>query len=325
MRRLAVLSVLAFALAAVGDDKPLGPREAQELRQQYERQLKDFQDSIDKAKDDPEAREALEKARDEFKKSMEGKVKEAEKVAPPAPAGPGPADPNFRKRFDDDAFRDLEEFQKQMLLDQMRMMEQLRRPLGQPFPQRTRIGVELAAMPAVLVEQMGLDKNIGVVVAAVAKDSAAEKAGLKANDVLLQIAGKDVSIEPSVVVGQLLRAEPGSKLELTVLRKGKKEKIEALEVPAAPQRPPVAAFGGGVRSVISVSVNNGETTISGTFDGNLRITAKGTQEEGAFKPEKITVKDGDEKEESYDSLEKVPEKYRKNAERLLAALGTRRR
>src|SRR4051812_28235676 len=87
MRFASIVTILAFAGVVFADepkDKPLTANNANEMRQQYERQLKQFADSIEKLKDNPEAKEALEKARDEFKKGMEDKLKEADKAIPPA-------------------------------------------------------------------------------------------------------------------------------------------------------------------------------------------------------------------------------------------------
>src|SRR4051812_34571187 len=86
MRFASLTLAIAFTFAVFADEPPKPTaNNANEFKQQYERQLKEFADSIEKAKDNAEAKEALEKARDEFKKAMEGKVKEAENAIPPAP------------------------------------------------------------------------------------------------------------------------------------------------------------------------------------------------------------------------------------------------
>ena len=53
--------------------------------------------------------------------------------------------------------------------------------------QGTYLGVAMDGIPAVLRAQLNLPEGIGVVVSFVAKGSPAEKAGLKANDVLTQM------------------------------------------------------------------------------------------------------------------------------------------
>jgi Do/DeqQ family serine protease len=78
-----------------------------------------------------------------------------------------------------------------------------------------------------LSDAMNLDVNQGAFVSEVQPDSAAEKGGIQAGDIITEINGR------SVVSFQELRAKvaskgAGTKLELTVLRKGKREKINVV-------------------------------------------------------------------------------------------------
>jgi Do/DeqQ family serine protease len=78
-----------------------------------------------------------------------------------------------------------------------------------------------------LADAMNLDANQGAFVSEVTEDSAAEKGGIQAGDIITEINGR------SVASFQELRAKvaskgAGAKLELTVLRKGKREKIEVV-------------------------------------------------------------------------------------------------
>jgi Do/DeqQ family serine protease len=78
-----------------------------------------------------------------------------------------------------------------------------------------------------LSDAMNLDVNQGAFVSEVQPDSAAEKGGIQAGDIITEINGR------SVVSFQELRAKVASKgagtqLELTVLRKGKREKINVV-------------------------------------------------------------------------------------------------
>jgi Do/DeqQ family serine protease len=75
-----------------------------------------------------------------------------------------------------------------------------------------------------LADAMNLDVNQGAFVSEVTPDSAADKGGIQAGDIITEINGR------SVVSFQELRAKvasrgAGAELELTVLRKGKREKI----------------------------------------------------------------------------------------------------
>jgi Do/DeqQ family serine protease len=78
-----------------------------------------------------------------------------------------------------------------------------------------------------LADAMNLDVNQGAFVSEVSPESAAEKGGIQAGDIITEINGR------SVVSFQELRAKvasrgAGAELELTVLRKGKREKINVV-------------------------------------------------------------------------------------------------
>jgi len=78
-----------------------------------------------------------------------------------------------------------------------------------------------------LADAMNLDANQGAFVSEVTPDSAADKGGIQAGDIITEINGR------SVASFQELRAKvasrgAGTKLELTVLRKGKREKVNVV-------------------------------------------------------------------------------------------------
>lgn len=83
-----------------------------------------------------------------------------------------------------------------------------------------------------LADAMNLNVNQGAFVSEVSAGSAAEKGGIKAGDIIVEIDGR------SVVSFQELRAKvasrgAGAELELTILRKGKREKIDVILSDAA--------------------------------------------------------------------------------------------
>jgi C-terminal processing protease CtpA/Prc len=325
MRLASIVTILALAGTAFAQERreeprPLTPNNANDVRQQYERQLKDFADTIEKLKDNPEAKEALEKARDEFKKAMEPKLKEANQAIPVAP---GRGEPQVNPFLNNREFAQLQAMQQELLAERMNALRALQgfNALGRPSG---RLGMKLEPVPAVLIEQMGLEKNVGVVLGAVAKDSAAEKAGLKVNDILLQVQGKDIPSDPAELVNQLSRLKEGEKLDFTILRKGKKEKVEGLVVPAEVRLPDPVAIPRVARGT-RMTIVNGEVNMTMNFDGGVEIAVTGRfNKTGALDPTKFTIKDGNETIEA-ESLEKVPEKYRGRAEKLLGnASGPRR-
>ena len=197
-----------------------GPAPKSDLRQQYEKQLKEFAESIEKLKGDPEARAAIEMARDEYKKAMEAELKKADDAQPLR------AQPNFPNL-------PLPQFQR----------------LEVPFPladfdlgnarlngAQPRLGVSLEKPSAVLAEQLDLKPEAGIVIVDVLRGTPAEKAGLKKNDILLQWAGKDLPADVEAFQAMIAAAKPGDRFEAVVLRKGKKETVKGIELPVARPR-----------------------------------------------------------------------------------------
>jgi hypothetical protein len=93
-----------------------------------------------------------------------------------------------------------------------------------------RLGIAVEKAPEVLVEQLNLPKGQGVIVVQVVKDSPAEKAGIKAKDVLLTLGGKPVG-DPADVVKLIGGIKPDQKVDVVVIRKGEKQTIKGLALP----------------------------------------------------------------------------------------------
>jgi serine protease Do len=90
--------------------------------------------------------------------------------------------------------------------------------------ERGRLGVHIQEVTQSLAESFGLDRPRGALVAQVEKGSPAEKAGLKAGDVLLGVNGR--AIERSAEIPPLVAAvKPGNKATLNVWRDGKKQDL----------------------------------------------------------------------------------------------------
>jgi serine protease Do len=89
-----------------------------------------------------------------------------------------------------------------------------------------RLGVNAQTMNQALAESFGLERPQGALVAAVAPDSAAQKAGLQPGDVVLRFNGRAVgdSGELAALVGE---SAPGAKVALEVLRKGGRRTLSA--------------------------------------------------------------------------------------------------
>jgi S1-C subfamily serine protease len=103
------------------------------------------------------------------------------------------------------------------------------------FPQfpgidRPRLGIRLERLSPVVVEQLGLEKGQGVTIAAVVDGTPAAKAGLKVHDIVLELSGKPVSDDPTDFVRRLNEVNGKAKVDLVVLRKGKRVEIKGIEL-----------------------------------------------------------------------------------------------
>lgn len=84
-----------------------------------------------------------------------------------------------------------------------------------------RLGVNVQTLNQALAESFGLDRVTGGLIAGVAPGSAAEKAGLRPGDVVLNFNGRPVT-DSGKLAGMVGESRPGDKARLEVLRDGKK-------------------------------------------------------------------------------------------------------
>jgi len=114
--------------------------------------------------------------------------------------------------------------------------------------ERGRLGIGIQEVSASLARSFGLDKPTGALVSTVEKDSPAEKAGLKAGDVVLGFNGKPIDTS-SQLPPMVAQTKPGTKAEVEVWRGGKKQSLGVVvgelkpEPVARAQQKPAAASG----------------------------------------------------------------------------------
>ncbi|MBN9118130.1 MAG: PDZ domain-containing protein [Planctomycetes bacterium] len=99
------------------------------------------------------------------------------------------------------------------------------------LPERARLGIRLERVPPIATEQLGLEPNTGIAVALVAAGSVAEKAGLKVHDIILEFAGKAVTDDTDEFIRRVNAVKAGGKIDIVVLRKGKKVEMKGVELP----------------------------------------------------------------------------------------------
>jgi hypothetical protein len=273
-----------------------------------------------------------------------------------------PKKEKINKELPTPGFPDVEDLLQQLPnganAEQMRrMMEMMRQQFpggrfaGGPFgvftPGHSRLGARVAAPSPTLTDQLDLPKGQGLVVEDVQQDSAAAKAGIKNNDILLELNGKSVASNPRDFVKQLEDIKANTAVDAVVLRKGKRETIKGLSLPEVKvaQEPPTpfkgfggaagaGAFGGppggfapreggfpgapgaAARQGVFTSVFRTDNRFTTRHEeGTLVITVTGTMADAKAQVSSIVVRDG--AEHKYESVEKVPEQYRDKVKNLI--------
>jgi len=198
-----------------------------------------------------------------------------------------------------------------------------------PGAGRGRLGVHVAVPSPTIVDQFGLDQDHGLVIVDVAPDSAAAKGGLKAHDVLVEFNGKPVPSNLEEFVRQLDEIKADAKVDAVVWRKGKKETVKEIALPEAPkvaERPERREgrpfdFPGfrerGVEGNVLTLSRQGDRVTAHQREGATSFSVTGKLADGKFTVESITVAEGRNRSDSYDSLDKVPEKERAKVKGLI--------
>ena len=86
------------------------------------------------------------------------------------------------------------------------------------------LGVRVESASAALRDQLGLEKDQGVVVALIAPDSPAAKAEIRVNDILLSLDDKNLST-PADLRSEIDKRKAGDTIRLKVLRKGQQSDV----------------------------------------------------------------------------------------------------
>jgi predicted metalloprotease with PDZ domain len=128
----------------------------------------------------------------------------------------------WRKQFGDFDFgkQDLE-LQK-LLEHPERLAPALK---SEPQADGPRLGVRLAPLSTVLADQLGIDAKSGMLVDGIEPGSLAEKSGLKKNDVLVKVDGKDASGMESIraTIQEALKKKD---FDLEIFREGKRQTVK---------------------------------------------------------------------------------------------------
>ncbi|HEV7746475.1 MAG TPA: Do family serine endopeptidase [Pyrinomonadaceae bacterium] len=102
---------------------------------------------------------------------------------------------------------------------------------------RGQLGIAVVKAGTEPAEKLGVKETRGVVVAEIRPGSAADKAGLKAGDVITSFNGVDVN-DPNVFRNQVAATAPGTEVTFNILRDGREQAIRATlgELVSQPER-----------------------------------------------------------------------------------------
>ena len=177
------------------------------------------------------------------------------------------------------------------------------------------IGVSCRPVDELLREHLSLDH--GVVVDSVVAESPADKAGIKRNDILLQVGDKKLEKLDDLVA--VVQDSGGKELSFHILRAGKEEAVKV--APTTPQRDfktvtrdPLASEPLRLRVFNPGMVFPNNLIKEEPFPANLRISVvkEGNQ------PAQIDIKLGDESwSVTEEKLDELPEGVRRHVQRLL--------
>jgi len=194
----------------------------------------------------------------------------------------------------------------------------------------SRLGVRVEEVPETMIERFDLPKDNGILAAEIVPDSAAEKAGLKAGDVIVEFAGKPVGTDPTRFVRVVQGMRPGEKVDVVYYRKGKKAEAKGIQLADMDQRreveplprvlpvpmpiPPELNPRGAGKS-LSVQVRDGRVNVRADEDG-VMVVIEGTVADGKVTPTKIAVTEG-RKTVDAESIEKLPAEHRDRVKKIL--------
>jgi membrane-associated protease RseP (regulator of RpoE activity) len=105
-------------------------------------------------------------------------------------------------------------------------------------------GVKLGKVNADMQLQLGLEENEGLLIAAVEPNTPAEKAGLKANDVLVKINDKSVPNDYDAFGTLVKDVKADESADIVVVRDGKEQTLKGTKMPAVVQTNPGNPFNG---------------------------------------------------------------------------------
>jgi hypothetical protein len=214
-------------------------------------------------------------------------------------------------------------------------------------PGSGRLGARVEKPTDALAAQLDLPNGQGLVCIDVPADSVAGKAGIRPHDILFEVNGKAVPNDVLAFIDTLKDVKPDQAVDIVVLRKGKKETIKGVKLPASkvvaddafpafPKGPfaldaiPVPglpndvpappAVGGLVGPGESLRVERVNDAFTVFYEKNgVKVTVTGSKDADGVKADGIEVQDGS-KTIKAESVDKLPKEYQALAEKALKSV-----
>jgi Do/DeqQ family serine protease len=158
--------------------------------------------------------------------------------------------------------------------------------------QRGLLGVQIRDIDAAFAKEENLPVLEGAYVAAVNENSAAERAGIEAGDVIVKVDGQGIKTNAEVI-SKLARKRPGDEVALTVLREGKEQTLSAVLMNEQGENALIAKRSeGGVRSFMGADFEAIDEKLAAKLNipGGIRIT--NIRPNGAIRKQRVDIKEG---------------------------------
>lgn len=214
-----------------------------------------------------------------------------------------------------------------------------------------RLGLSLKRPDPALADQLELHKGNGLVVEKVDAGSAADKAGFKPHDVLIEVKGQMVPSDVRELQKVIAEIKTGTPFDAVVLRKGQRQTVKGITLPEKGAEQPAQRFfgggegglrgfefqpnfqqpgqgnlfgqafgqglGGAGRSVMTSTMRNNDRFTTRHQEGSLVITVTGKVDGGQSEVSQIQIQDGAAASKTYKTVSEVPEQYRDKVKNLV--------
>ncbi len=111
--------------------------------------------------------------------------------------------------------------------EQAKTKEELQEPVLHGDVRRGFLGVQISDLDPVRAKALGASNIQGVVIEQVIPGKAADRAGVKTNDIAIAVDGHSVS-DVTELTSRIGRVRPGTEVELSILRNGRKMRIKVV-------------------------------------------------------------------------------------------------